>query len=310
MDIPTDGGGYHLNRAEFGTNSAVPQGSSPPFDLDKTLAEITRSAQHLTGASGAALALSDGNAISCRACSGYLTPPVGTQLNTQTGLTATCVQTAEMIRCDDTQADPRVDHSQCGDLRSILAVPVFDGPHVAGVLEVFSSKPNSFTDKHVSTLQLLARLVETQVNQASQASVPLASSPSDAKPTRSDPDASHAPRVGCLSCGQRNPQGSQFCNRCGVILCISSNPLERSSDMSLVDSVQPIDREGLSEIYKLIAGDTGRATWSEIYAKLLANQQMPCTPDKPATPTTGDATRKKDALKGFGRTEANKELTA
>src|ERR1700690_4228105 len=153
MEIRADKEGRrHLYRVENGF--AVPMESSPDSDPNRTLEEITRSAQHLTGASGAALALSDGQVISCRACSGYLAPPVGTRLRTDTGLTATCVRTAAVVRCDDTQADPRVDSSKCSGIRSILAVPVFDNPSVAGVLEVFSSEPNKFTDRHVTALQL------------------------------------------------------------------------------------------------------------------------------------------------------------
>lgn len=306
MESPTDNSRHHVNRPEAEKDSALPQDSRPCSDPDRTLEEIARSAQHLTGASGAALALSDGKVISCRACSGFLTPPVGTQLNIDTGLTATCVHSAQVVRSDDTEADPRVDSSRCVGIRSILAVPVFEGPEVAGVLEVFSSKPNRFTDKHATVLQLLARLVETQFNKASCGPVP----PTGTKPVRNDPttSTSDSANVSCLSCGQRNPQGSQFCNRCGVILCISPDPLDRSSDLILVDGVQPIDREGLREIYKLIAGDTGRATWSEIYANIIANQQSSSSPDRP--PTTAEVARKKDALKGFARAEAKNELTA
>jgi len=127
MEIPADNSRrHHLNRAE--KDSAVPQGSSPDFDPNRTLEEITRSAQHITGASGAALALSDGKVMACRACSGYLAPPVGTQLNTDTGLTATCVQTAEVVRCDDTEADPRVDSSKCIGVRSISGGACFRRP--------------------------------------------------------------------------------------------------------------------------------------------------------------------------------------
>ena len=187
METPTDNGRRHQQgRAETEKGSAASELSRPDFDPDRTLEEITRSAQHLTGASGAALALSDGKAISCRACSGHLAPPVGTQLNSHTGLTATCVQTAEVVRCDDTQADPRVDSSKCVGLRSILAVPVLDGPDVAGVLEVFSSEPNSFSERHVTTLQLLARLVETHVSYVSHGNASLLTSPSDARPTPND----------------------------------------------------------------------------------------------------------------------------
>ncbi|HEX8813634.1 MAG TPA: GAF domain-containing protein, partial [Terracidiphilus sp.] len=112
----------------------------PDFDRDRTFEEITRSALHATAASGAALILTDGTVMSCRACSGHLAPPVGTQLNISTGFTATCVQTAQVIRCDNTASDPRVDGTSCTQLGilSILAVPVFDGEKVAGVLEVLS----------------------------------------------------------------------------------------------------------------------------------------------------------------------------
>src|SRR5580704_6895938 len=138
-----------------------PQVSTPDFD-SKTLEEITRSAQHATGASGAALVLSDGKIMSCRACSGELGPPVGTRLNADTGFTATCVRTAVVVRCDDTETDPRVDGSSCVQLgiRSILAVPIFNGQNVAGVLEVLSNEPKKFADRHANALHLLAQLVE------------------------------------------------------------------------------------------------------------------------------------------------------
>jgi len=68
-------------------------------------------------------------------------------LNTETGFTATCVRTAAVLRCDDTQTDPRVDGSSCKELGigSILAVPIFNGPGVTGVLEVLSNTPQNFT---------------------------------------------------------------------------------------------------------------------------------------------------------------------
>lgn len=156
------------------------RGSSPEFDLNRTdsnrtLEEITRSALHATGASGAALVLSDGKVMSCRACSGELAPPVGTRLNPDAGFTATCVQTGEIVHCDDTATDPRIDGSSCIQLGigSILAVPVFDGPRVAGVLEVLSAETKKFAERHVTALKLLARLVETLASYAPRNGSPL-----------------------------------------------------------------------------------------------------------------------------------------
>src|SRR5277367_2119275 len=151
------------------TSSIGPLGSGPDLESNRTFEEIARSAQYVTGASGAALVLSDGTVMSCRASSGELAPPVGTRLNTATGFTATCVQTAEIIRCDDSGTDPRVDGSSCIELgiRSILAVPVFDLQKVVGVLEVLSDEPKRFTERHATALKLLARLVETLVSNGS-----------------------------------------------------------------------------------------------------------------------------------------------
>jgi ribosomal protein L40E len=309
MDIPAHKSQRHeIGRTE--KDAAGPQRSIPDLDPGRTLEGIARSAQHVTGASGAALALSDGKVMSCRACSGYLAPPVGTQLNTDTGLTATCVQTAEVVRCDDTESDPRVDSSKCIGIRSILAVPVFDDPDVAGVLEVLSSKPNTFTDRHVTALRLLARLVETHVNYGSRGNRALDSSVSDVKPTSNEPEAENTrvARVGCLSCGHRNPQGSQFCNRCGVILCISSAPFDKTIDLSLPEGTGSIDNEGLREIYKLISGGAGLATWNDIYANLLSNLQCASAQDKP-TLATGETAKREETVKGYGRAEGANELT-
>jgi len=191
-------------------------------------------------------------------------------------------------------------------------VPVFDDPDVAGVLEVLSSKPKRFTDRHVTALQLLARLVETHVNYVSRGNGPLDTSASDAKPTWNDSGAANTEvaRVVCLSCGHRNPQGSQFCNRCGVILCISPAPLDRTADLSLPESTESIDNEGLREIYKLISGDAGLATWNDIYAKLLANLRSPSAQDKPHTAATGETAKREDTVMGFGRTDGTNKLTA
>jgi hypothetical protein len=300
---------HHTGRTE--KDSAVPQSSIPNLAPDRTLEEIARSAQHLTGASGAALALSDGKVMSCRACSGFLAPPVGTQLSIDAGLTATCVQNAEVIRCDDTETDPRVDSSKCIGVRSILAVPVFDDPGVAGVLEVLSSKPNRFTDRHVTALRLLARLVETHVNYVSRGRRDPDVSACDDKPTANDPDAENASvaRVGCLSCGHRNPPGSQFCNRCGVILCISSAPFDKTIDLSLLEGTESIDNEGIREIYKLISGSAGLATWNDIYPRLLANLECASVRNRPPTAATGETAKREETVKRFGTTEAANEPT-
>jgi len=309
MEIPAENSRNHnLNRADTKNDAATPQGSNP----DETLEQIIRSAQHVTGADGAALALSDGTVMSCRACSGYLAPPLGTHLNTDTGLTATCVQTAAIIRCDDTEVDTRVDSSKCIGIRSILAVPIFNGANVAGVLEVLCGKANRFTDRDVSALELLARLVETHVNYASRVSGSLNPPASTAMPVAKDfaaPDPDAAKAL-CLTCGHRNPQGSQFCNRCGVILLISSDPVNGIEDFSLPQGADSTANEGLKEVYKLISENVGLASWQDISVKLLTSLQSTPLPDKPRTTPSEAVAKSEETVNKIGRTESTNQLAA
>ncbi len=285
-------------------------------DSNGTLEEITRNALHATGAGGAALVLSDGKVMSCQACSGELAPPVGTRLNPDAGFTATCVQTADVVRCDDTATDPRIHGSSCIELgiRSILAVPVFNGPKVAGVLEVLSTEPNQFVERHVTALKLLARLVETLANYA-----PRGASSGDAQNARATSQTTesnrvsvNAPTVMCLSCGHRNPQGSQFCNRCGVIVLGSFDQPEAPPDIGGSAATDSSADEGLKEIYKLISENPGRATWNEIYARLMANQpNTSVQPKPPATVKKDEPAKTKDAtVVGTGAARGATELKA
>jgi len=251
--------------------------------------------------------------MSCRACSGELGPPVGTRLNTDAGFTATCVQTAEVVRCDDTETDPRVDGSICIELgiRSILAVPVFDAQNVAGVLEVLSNEPKRFTDRHATALQLLARLVETLFNYVSGRDNSLDSLTANPKPQSSDSGKENADqaKVTCLSCGHSNPQGSQFCNRCGVTQFNSPGSLDTTVALSPAEATDSGAEEGFKEIYKLISGSGGLATWNDIYARLVAN--LHDTPqEKPPTATIEEPIRKDDTVMGFGRPQGATALKA
>jgi GAF domain len=299
-----------LNLGQNGSTN--PQGLSPERDSDKTLEEITRSALHATGASGSALVLSDGKGMSCRSSSGQLAPPVGTRLNTDTGFTAMCVRTAVVVRCDDTKNDPRVDGLSCAQLgiRSILAVPIFSAQKVAGVLEVLSDEPKRFTDRHVNALKLLARLVETLVDYAfqSDASLPPLTLEPKIQSNDSGTANSHQVKLTCLSCGHPNPQGSQFCNRCGVIMLSSPDYSETTPDPGGLGGGLSNSDEGLKEIYSLISGSAGRPTWNEIYPKLLAHLRSTTAQDKAPAATPKEAVKKDDSVVGFSRAQATPEL--
>jgi len=160
--------------AEHGEGSNGALASRPQEELsadpalDLRLNEILEQARLATAATGAVIALAGDDEMVCRATSGDKAPSLGIGLNTRSGLSAACVQTREMQRCDDTLTDLRVNATACRDLdiRSILVLPVLDGEKLCGIFEVFSSAPRAFGDPDVQALQALSRRISHTVHEA------------------------------------------------------------------------------------------------------------------------------------------------
>lgn len=126
---------------------------------------VAERARSLTRASGAAVAVEDGDEIICRGSSGSA-PPAGAPLDREAGISGRCVQTGLLQRCDDAERDPRVDRESCRELgiRSILAVPVRFGHRATGLVEVFSGEPHAFGEFEASVLQRLSETTQAVMN--------------------------------------------------------------------------------------------------------------------------------------------------
>ncbi len=131
------------------------------FALQDVLQLVAERALGITGASGAAIALGDHGEIICRGATGETTLPVGLRLNPEQGFTATCYRSGQIVRCDDSETDARVDREACRALgvRSLLAVPLRGPEGVVGVLEAFARDPHGFSDTDVRSLNLLGELI-------------------------------------------------------------------------------------------------------------------------------------------------------
>ncbi len=83
-------------------------------------------AQYITGASGAAIALREGEELICRARAGPSAPEVGAQLQVSSGLTGESVRTREILRCNDAATDARVNRESCKILgiASVMVMPL------------------------------------------------------------------------------------------------------------------------------------------------------------------------------------------
>jgi putative methionine-R-sulfoxide reductase with GAF domain len=139
------------------------------LDLEPAISAITERAQHLTGATGAAIALRKGDEIVCRARAGRTAPDLGVRLQTDAGISAEAVRTGEVMLCNDAERNPRVDLASCRRLgvRSILVSPLRSYRRTLGVFEVLSSSPSAFDERDVTTMQLLSSMMVAAISRIS-----------------------------------------------------------------------------------------------------------------------------------------------
>jgi putative methionine-R-sulfoxide reductase with GAF domain len=142
---------------------------SAELDLEPAISAITERAQHLTGATGAAIALRAGDEIVCRARAGRTAPDLGVRLQTDAGISAEAVRTGEVMLCHDAERNPRVDLASCRRLgvRSILVSPLRYYRRTLGVFEVLSSSPSAFDERDVATMQLLSSMMVAAISRIS-----------------------------------------------------------------------------------------------------------------------------------------------
>ena len=148
--------------AGFDSHAPVPEFEpTEQFVLDEVLQLVAERAVAITGADGLAIALAENNEIVLRASAGMIRPDKGSRIDRDSAFSGACFRTAQIITCDDTEVDARVNVQSCRKLgaRSMVAVPLCGRRRVIGVLEAFSSWPFGFNDSDVRNLTLLAELV-------------------------------------------------------------------------------------------------------------------------------------------------------
>ena len=155
-----------------GANLATPKSQASEFEgpefeaqeqfvLDEVLQLVAERAIAITGADGLGIALAENNEIVLRASAGTIKPDVGARIQRDSAFSGASFRTAQIIRCDDTEKDDRVNLYACRQLgaRSMVAVPLCGRRRVIGLLEAFSAEPFGFNQSDVTSLQLLAELI-------------------------------------------------------------------------------------------------------------------------------------------------------
>jgi len=140
-------------------------------DLDATLQLLAERAQYITGASGAAIALREGETMICCARAGPSAPDLGAELQIDSGLSAESVRTRLTLRCDDAANDPRVNRESCQafGIASVVVMPLIRGAEVYGVFELLSGRPHAFEERDFVALERVAEMIQTAVEHAEAA---------------------------------------------------------------------------------------------------------------------------------------------
>jgi len=154
-------------------------------ELEAALQLLVERAQYITGATGTALALPQGDEMVCRASAGACAPAVGARLQVRSGLTGESIARRQLLRCDNAETDPRVNLETCHALgiASIVVLPLLRrSGEVRGLFELFSDHPYAFEERDLVALERMAALTLTALDLAEQQHDSVAPAPTTKQP--------------------------------------------------------------------------------------------------------------------------------
>jgi diguanylate cyclase (GGDEF)-like protein len=139
--------------------------STAGFDLDAVMSEIVVQTRRLTHADGAVVEIVEGDEMVYRAVAGSSEPYLGLRLKIASSLSGHCVTSGEIVLCDDSESDPRVDREATRKVgaRSMVIVPLRHRDDVAGVLKVSSRRPRAFGERELRVLQMMADVLGSAI---------------------------------------------------------------------------------------------------------------------------------------------------
>lgn len=161
-----------LLRTQMGLIRLQQDVASSAGGLDSALETIAARSLELTGSDGAAIALIDGEELIFRAAAGVAGPLLMRSVSSTGNLLRVAIASRAIVRCDDTEADDRVDHILCREIgvRSMIIAPLLlDSGSVGGSLSLFSTRTLAFTSVDLGTLQLLAEWVAAVLQRSASA---------------------------------------------------------------------------------------------------------------------------------------------
>jgi two-component system NtrC family sensor kinase len=140
------------------------------LELHRVMHRICEQARVLCHAEGAAVGMLEGDELAYHVTVGSAEPFKGFRLKVEKSLTGSTVLRGEVMHTRDTEADERVNREATRriGIRSMITVPLRDGPRVTGALNILSRQPHAFTECDARTMELLAVMLGTALSNAAE----------------------------------------------------------------------------------------------------------------------------------------------
>lgn len=152
------------------TQIVATQGEIADAGLDpkKVVDIVTQRMQQMTRSAGAVVEIADGDVMAYWSGSGSAKPYEGLRIPLDGSLSGLAVRLGLVLRCDDSESDPRVNRDACRKvgLRSAIVVPLQCTGRPVGVLKVISPQVAAYTQRDVALLEMFATFVGNSLHYA------------------------------------------------------------------------------------------------------------------------------------------------
>ena len=142
------------------------------LDVDEVMRRVVERAREITDAAAAVVEMADGDELVYRAASGTATQFLGLRMEAAKSLSGLCMDTGQLLRCDDASTDPRVNAELCLRLGavSMICVPLATSRRRnrgrAQALRV--RQPEAFDAADEETLGLLSGVIAAHLTNATE----------------------------------------------------------------------------------------------------------------------------------------------
>jgi EAL domain-containing protein (putative c-di-GMP-specific phosphodiesterase class I) len=131
------------------------------LDPLKVVDLITRHSQTMTGSTGAVVEMLKGDELVYWSTSGSVSAHRGFRVPCEGSISGLCLRTGQVLQCDDSEHDPRVNIEACRrvGLRSAILVPLLYEQRTVGVLKVVSDRAYAYTRRDAATLEMFGTFI-------------------------------------------------------------------------------------------------------------------------------------------------------